>query len=140
VEEYLLRTLNQEERIRLKLLNPLNVGLRLAGTYKEAAFERLKLLADDVEAIDNIDRQITSFHDEMVRGLEPRLGRMDALLLEMETRGNAFFEETIRIGRIRSLMDSDAVRREFERQVIADTPERIEQEAGRSWTGSSSGT
>jgi small GTP-binding protein len=131
VEEYLLRTLNQEERVRLKLLNPLNVGLRLAGTYKEAAFERLKLLADDVEAIDNIDRQITSFHDEMVRGLEPRLGRMDALLLEMETRGNAFFEETIRIGRIRSLMDSDAVRREFERQVIADTPERIEQEAGQ---------
>jgi small GTP-binding protein len=131
MEEYLLRTLNQEERIRLKLLNPLNVGLRLAGTYKEAAFERLKLLADDVEAIDNIDRQITSFHDEMVRDLEPRLGRMDALLLEMETRGNAFFEETIRIGRIRSLMDSDAIRREFERQVIADTPERIEKEAGQ---------
>jgi small GTP-binding protein len=131
VEEYLLRTLNQEERIRLKLLNPLNVGLRLAGTYKEAAFERLKLLADDVEAIDNIDRQITSFHGEMVRGLEPRLGRMDALLLEMETRGNAFFEDTIRIGRIRSLMDSDAIRREFERQVIADTPERIEKEAGQ---------
>jgi small GTP-binding protein len=131
VEEYLLRTLNQEERIRLKLLNPLNVALRLAGTYKAAAFERLKLLADDVEAIDNIDRQIASFHGEMVHGLEPRLGRMDALLLEMEARGNAFFEETIRIGRIRSLMDSDAVRREFERQVVADTPDRIEQEAGQ---------
>ncbi|MGH2708504.1 MAG: dynamin family protein, partial [Actinomycetota bacterium] len=28
IEEYLLRTLDQEERIRLKLLNPLNVGLR----------------------------------------------------------------------------------------------------------------
>jgi small GTP-binding protein len=131
VEDYLLRTLNHEERIRLKLLNPLNVALRLAGDYKEAAFELLKMLSDDVEAIDNIDRQITTFHGEMVRGLEPRLGRMDALLLEMETRGNAFFEETIRIGRIRSLMDSDAIRREFERQVIADTPERIEQEAGK---------
>ena len=130
VEDYLLRTLDQEERVRLKLLNPLNVGLRIAATYKDAAFERLKLLADDVEAIENIDRQITAFHDEMVRGLDPRLARMDALLLEMEQRGNAFFEETIRIGRIRSLMDSEAVRREFERQVIGDTPERIEAEAG----------
>ncbi|MBR9988754.1 MAG: dynamin family protein [Gemmatimonadetes bacterium] len=130
MEEYLLRTLNQEERVRIKLLNPLNVGLRLAGTYSGVAFERLRLLADDVEAIANIDRQITAFHDEMVRGLDPRLGRMDALLLEMEQRGNAFFEETIRIGRIRSLMDSEAVRREFERQVIGDMPERIEQEAG----------
>ena len=35
VEEYLLRTLDQEERIRLKLLNPLNVGLRLAARYKD---------------------------------------------------------------------------------------------------------
>jgi small GTP-binding protein len=131
MEEYLLRTLDQEERIRLKLLNPVNVGLRLTDKYKATAFERLKLLADDVEAIENIDRQITAFHDEMVRGLEPRLARMDVLLLEMETRGNTFFEETIRIGRIRSLMDSDAVRREFERQVIGDTPERIEKEAGQ---------
>jgi small GTP-binding protein len=131
MEEYLLRTLDQEERVRLKLLNPLNVGLRVAGTYKDATFEGLKLLAEDVDAIDNIDRQITAFHDEMIRDLDPRLGRMDALLLTMENRGNAFFEETIRIGRIRSLMDSDAVRREFERQVIGDIPERIEEEAGR---------
>src|SRR5690606_3350176 len=105
LEEYLLRTLNQEERIRLKLLNPLNVGLRLASSYKEVAFTRLKMLAEDVEAIDNIDRQITAFHDEMIRDLAPRLSRMDMLLLEMEKRGNAFFEETIRIGRIKSLMD-----------------------------------
>ena len=131
MEEYLLRTLNQEERVRLKLLNPLNVGLRLAATYRETAFEQLKLLAEDVEAIDNIDRQITAFHDEMVRGLEPRLARMDGMLLEMESRGNAFFEDTIRIGRIRSLMDSEAVRREFERQVIGDAPQHIEAEAGR---------
>lgn len=130
LEEYLLRTLNQEERIRLKLLNPLNVGLRLAANYKEAAFERLKLLSEDVEAIDNIDRQITSFHDEMLRDLAPRLDRMDTLILEMENRGNAFFEETIRIGRIKTLMDSDGVRREFERQVIGNTPERIEKVAG----------
>src|SRR5690606_32024344 len=97
---------------------------------KEVAFTRLKMLAEDVEAIDNIDRQITAFHDEMIRDLAPRLSRMDMLLLEMEKRGNAFFEETIRIGRIKSLMDSEAVRREFERQVIGDTPEKIERVAG----------
>ena len=34
VEEYLLHTLDQEERVRLKLLNPLNVGLRLAGAVQ----------------------------------------------------------------------------------------------------------
>jgi small GTP-binding protein len=131
VEDYLLNTLDQEERVRLKLLNPLNVGLRLASKYKEATFERLKLLAQDVEALQNIDQQLAIFHQEMLRDFEPRLGRLDVLLSDMERRGSRFFEETIRIGRIKSLMDSEGVKRAFEREVIADTPRAMEEEVGR---------
>jgi small GTP-binding protein len=131
VENYLLNTLDQEERVRLKLLNPLNVGLRLASKYKDATFERLKLLAQDVEAIQNIDQQLVLFHQEMLRDFEPRLARLDVLLGDMERRGTRFFEETIRIGRIRSLMDSEGVKRAFEREVIAETPREIEEEVGR---------
>jgi small GTP-binding protein len=131
VDTYLVRTLDQEERVRLKLLNPLNVGLRLTARYKDVAFERLKLLAEDVETIQNIDRQLALFHDEMVRDVEPRLSRLDLLLSDMEQRGVRFFEETMRIGRIRTLMDSDGVRRAFEREVIGDTPAQLEAETGR---------
>jgi small GTP-binding protein len=131
LEEYLLHTLDQEERVRLKLLNPLNVGLRLASKYKQATFDRLKLLAQDVEALQNIDQQLALFHQEMLRDFEPRLGRLDLLLSDMERRGSRFFEENIRIGRIRSLMDSEAVKRSFEREVIGETPRQIEAEVGR---------
>ena len=131
VEEYLLKTLDQEERVRLKLLNPLNVGLRLAARYKDAAFERLKLLAQDVEALQSIDGQLALFHQEMLRDFEPRLARLELLLTEMEGRGARFFEETIRLGRIRSLLDSEAVKRSFEREVIGDTPQQIDAEVGR---------
>ena len=131
VEDYLLNTLDQQERVRLKLLNPLNVGLRLASKYKDATFERLKLLAQDVEAIQNIDQQLALFHQEMLRDFEPRLSRLDVLLGDMERRGMRFFEETIRIGRIKSLMDSEGVKRTFEREVIAETPREIEDEVGR---------
>ena len=131
MDTYLVRTLDQEERIRLKLLNPLNVGLRLAARYKDVAFERLKLLAQDIETIQNIDRQLALFHDEMVRDVEPRLARLDVLLGDMERRGFRFFEETLRIGRIRTLMDSEGVRRAFEREVIGDTPAQLETETGR---------
>src|SRR3954452_15321182 len=131
VEDYLLNTLDQEERVRLKLLNPLNVGLRLASKYKDATFERLKLLAQDVEALQNIDQQLALFHQEMLRDFEPRLTRLDLLLGEMESRGMRFFEDTIRIGRIRSLMDSEGIKRSFEREVIGDTPRSIEEEVGR---------
>jgi small GTP-binding protein len=131
MEQYLVRTLDQQERIRLKLLNPLNVGLRLAARYKEVAFQRLKLLAQDIETIQSIDRQLALFHDEMVRDVEPRLSRLDVLLGDMEQRGVRFFEETLRIGRIRTLLDSDGVRRAFEREVIGDTPAQLEAETGR---------
>jgi small GTP-binding protein len=131
VEDYLLNTLDQQERVRLKLLNPLNVGLRLASKYKDAAFERLKLLIHDVEAIQNIDQQLALFHQEMLRDFEPRLARLDVLLGDMERRGMRFFEETIRIGRIKSLMDSEGVKRTFEREVIGETPREIEDELGR---------
>ncbi|MFL5518768.1 MAG: dynamin family protein [Gemmatimonadales bacterium] len=131
MEEYLLRTLDQEQRIKLKLLNPLNVGLRLAARYKEAAFERLKLLALDVEALRSIDDQLRIFHDEMLRDFEPRLARLEVLLGDMERRGQRFFEETVRIGRIRTLLDRESVRRAFEREVVADTPAQLETEVGR---------
>jgi small GTP-binding protein len=131
MEQYLVRTLDQQERIRLKLLNPLNVGLRLAARYKDVAFQRLKLLAQDIETIQSIDRQLALFHDEMVRDVEPRLSRLDVLLGDMEQRGMRFFEETLRIGRIRTLLDSEGVRRAFGREVIGDTPAQLEAETGR---------
>jgi len=131
VEDYLLNTLDQEERVRLKLLNPLNVGLRLTAKYKEATFERLKLLAQDVEALQNIDQQLALYHQEMLRDFEPRLARLDLLLGDMEGRGMRFFEETIRIGRIKSLLDSEGVKRAFEREVIGETPRLLEEELGR---------
>ncbi|NIP79433.1 MAG: GTP-binding protein, partial [Gemmatimonadetes bacterium] len=64
VQSYLLETLDEEERVRLKLLNPLNVGLRLAVEYKGVAFDRLKTLAADVEAIQDIDRQLAAYHQD----------------------------------------------------------------------------
>ncbi len=131
VEEYLLRTLDQEERIRLKLLNPLNVGLRLSSRYKEAAFERLKLLSQDIEALQSIDAQLALFHQEMLRDFEPRLSRLELLLSEMESRGQRFFEETVRLSRIRSLLDSEAVKRAFAREVVGETPQQLEAEVGR---------
>ena len=131
LEEFLLRTLDEEERVRLKLLNPLNVALRLVAVYRETAFERLKLLADDVRTIENVDAQLAAFHGEMVRDAESRVARLEVLLAGMESRGDAFFDETVRVGRIRSLLNSDEIRRGFERDVVGDTPTRIDEEVGR---------
>lgn len=131
MDDWLVNTLDQQERVRLKLLNPLNVGLRLAGRYKEMAFDRLKLLAEDVSTLQNIDAQLAAFHQEMLRDFEPRLGRLDAILNDMELRGERYLDETIRFGKIRALMNSEQVRRDFEREVVGDTPRQIDDEVQR---------
>ncbi len=131
LEDYLIHTLDKKERVKLKLLNPLNIGLRLAVSYKEVAFERLKLLATDIVAIENVDRQLAAFHEEMMQDYRPRLKMVESYLDDLEKRGNAFFDDTVRLKNIRMLLSKEKIRMDFENLVLADTPRRIEEEVER---------
>src|SRR5690606_8320038 len=48
LESYIVTTLDEKERVRLKLLNPLGVGRRMVDQYSAIAESRLNLLDDDV--------------------------------------------------------------------------------------------
>jgi GTP-binding protein EngB required for normal cell division len=82
-------------------------------------------------ALQSIDAQLALFHQDMLRDFEPRLSKLELLLGEMESRGQRFFEETIRLSRIRSLLDGEGIKRSFEREVVGDTPQQLEAEVGR---------
>lgn len=126
IEDYLLKTLDEGERVRLKLLNPLGVGLKLASTYRTAADERLKTLSDDIRTIDNIDGQVNAYKAEMQRDFTPRLGNLEGLLQELENRGNAFFDEHIRLGRFKDMLKREEMERMFREQVIGDMEGQID--------------
>ena len=126
VEEYLLRTLDEGERVRLKLLNPLGVGLKLAQTYRAASDTRLATLAEDIKAIENIDGQLVAYRSEMMRDFEPRLSQLEMLLHDLETRGNEFFDEHIRVGRIRDLLKRDRLEHTFREQVVGNMDREID--------------
>ena len=59
--------------------------------------------------------------------LRLRLSEIDNLLHRFEKRGNEFFEETVRVGRLFDLVNRSKVRSDFERQVVGDLPREIEQ-------------
>ena len=126
LEDYIVTTLNQQERFRLKLLNPLGVGLRLVGQYVDRVSTRLDLLREDSVTVHAIRTGLSGFRQEMTRGFQLRLAEVDNLLHQFEKRGDAFFEETVRAGRIFDLMNKSRIRLEFERQVIGDLPRQIE--------------
>ncbi|MFM9105080.1 MAG: dynamin family protein [Chloroflexota bacterium] len=126
LERYIFATLDEEGRIRLKLLNPLGVGELLTDRYQRETQERLELLRDDIATIDNIDRQLVVYQEDMRKQFEFHLSRIETIIARMMARGDAFFEETIRIGRVKDLLKSEKIRADFERQVIADTEQQID--------------
>ncbi len=128
VETYILKTLDEKSRVQLKLQNPLGVGERLATAYLNVARERLGLLAEDLKAIENIENQLEIYRSDMQRDFHYRLADVEKVLLAMNNRGMLYFDETLRLGRVFDLVNTQRIQGEFERQVVADTPYEIERE------------
>jgi small GTP-binding protein len=127
LEEYLTQTLDEDERVRLKLLNPLGVGLRLGENYTQSLDQRLDLLTDDIRTLEEIDRQLKLYGDDLCSEFRFRLTDVDNELHEFEKRGTEFFDDTLRLARALDLLNKERIQTEYERKVIADTPQRLEQ-------------
>lgn len=126
LESYILKTLDEKERLRLKLANPLGVAQRLVQRYEQVAEARRTLLKEDIATVRTIEAQLAAYEDDMRREFKYHLSHVDNVLYGMSVRGNNFFDETIRIQRIFDLVNADRVRGMFEREVVADTSARVE--------------
>jgi small GTP-binding protein len=126
VESYLHDTLDDAERLALKLGNPLGVAAHLVAEAERRTAEAIGLLADDIKTLDDIERQLAAYAEDVDREFRYRLADIDNLLLAMDKRGTAFFDDRLRLRRLPELVKSDRFREDFEREVVADTPQRIE--------------
>ena len=88
--------------------------------------ERLDLLAGDFATLDDVERQLAQYERDLARDFEPRMAAIDNVLLEMERRGQAYFDETMRLGHIVDLVNKSRIQESFERDVVADAPAVIE--------------
>jgi small GTP-binding protein len=130
LERYIRTTLDAPGRVHLKLLNPLGVGASLAERHASFVRERLALLKDDFNTLDEVDRQLTTYQSDLMRDFDFRMSDIDRILLEMERRGQDYFDETMRIGRVMDLLNRSRVQQGFEQQVVADAPQQIERKVG----------
>jgi small GTP-binding protein len=126
VEEYLQVTLEQNQRVQLKLLNPLGVARALIDRQSEATGARLELLREDIQTIDDIERQLGGYFEDVEREFKLRLADIDNSLHEMEKRGLAFFDDTLRLMKIPELFNKERLRHRFEEQVVGEAPQEIE--------------
>ena len=130
LEEYILARLDKQERVRLKLENPLGIALNLVESYRQVIDDRQSLLKGDFQTLDTIDEQLDAYETDMRRDFQYQSDRVDNVLYEMAERGDKFFDENLRVTRILELINSERLRGEFERKVLADTSRQIEQHVG----------
>ncbi|MEF3273200.1 MAG: dynamin family protein [Chloroflexus sp.] len=127
IEHFVVSTLDEETRFRLKALSPLGVARHITTRYLEATEARLVTLRDDIQALDQIERQLNLFGDDLKQDAEYHLTEIDRVLVAMQERGDRFCDEMIRIGRVRELIDSNRVRAAFEQEVIGDAYQQLDQ-------------
>ena len=76
------------------------------------------MLREDLQTIEDIERQLEVYRTDLSREFEFRLSEVDNILQQFENRGMAFFDETLRVGRIPDLLNKARMQREFERTVV----------------------
>jgi small GTP-binding protein len=127
LEEFLFHTLDEQERVRLKLLSPLGVMQRLLNEAQRSVGERANLLAEDARTVATIEEQLRLYEEDMETNFSHRLGEIENIVLEMRERGDRFFDNTIRLGRIFDLLQTQRIRNEFEQEVIGDSASHIDE-------------
>jgi small GTP-binding protein len=126
LERYILETLRETERVRLKLLTPLGVLRRVLKGNVEGLDKRLTVVHEDSRVLRSIRDQLTVYSKETRTDSERFLIEMRNVLYELEKRGRSWFERTIRIGNAFFLRNKDAVENRFRAEVVQDAPDAIE--------------
>jgi small GTP-binding protein len=127
LERYIFDTLDDTSRVQLKILNPLGVGSHLVEKYLGLIESRLGTLKSDFDMLDDVEGQLVVYKEDMTRDFEFRMADIENILYEMEQKGQEYFDETIRFGRVFDLLKKDRIQREFEERIVADVPDRIDQ-------------
>jgi small GTP-binding protein len=118
--------LDEAERFRLKLENPLGVGRRVLKETSGLVGGRLAVLKDDLDTLEVVEADLAARAADLERDFQLRLSDVEKVLLDFERRGHAFFEDRLRLLRIHELLSKERLRQDFETQVVADLPREVE--------------
>ena len=127
LERYITDLLDEEGRVRLKLESPLGVVEELGRRYGLTIDERMSLLEDDFKMSENVESQLELYKEDMKRDFEARMAEIENIILQMNERGDEWFEENIRLANVRELVQRDKIQDRFQDEVVADTEERIDE-------------
>jgi small GTP-binding protein len=117
LETFLTKTLDDSERLRLKLQSPTGVAARVLDAAFALAGERLAALDADKKALREVDERMSAHREDFLRDCRPRLSELEKAALEAEKRGEAFLDSHLRLVGVLGLTSVDQTRADFEHEV-----------------------
>ncbi len=129
--DYIHVTLDDATRLRLKFASPLGVAGHIIEQTQASLSGQANDLDEDKEAVRAVETVINAYDQELHSELGPRLAEVDNILSKLQARGLDFFDSKMRLTKIAELARGDKVRAQFEKQVLADVPQQIEERVRR---------
>ena len=131
LEQFITATLDDATRLELTFNNPLGVAEHLVEQAGEDISAQAESLKEDKVTSASLETVITAYERELHNELPPRLAEIENILYRLEQRGLDFFDSTMRLTNVQNLIRGDKVRAEFEKLVLADVPQQIEEQVQR---------
>ncbi len=127
LEQYIDKTLDDSSRLQLKFQNPLGVAENLVSNTAKLVQAQSEDLNEDQQTVNSLETAIAAYERELELERAPRLAEVENVLNKLELRGLDFFDRTLRLTNIRHLIRGEQVRAAFEKEVLADIPQQIEE-------------
>jgi small GTP-binding protein len=131
LEQYITSTLDDTRRLQLKFSNPLGVAENIVSQAASVNQGQSEDLKEDLQTASSLESTVSDYERDLKNELQPRLAEVENILHRLEKRGLDFFDTTMRLTNIQELMRGDKVRAEFEKKVLMDIPQQIEDHVQR---------
>ncbi len=131
LEGYINSTLDDKTRLGLKFNNPIGVAENLIAQVVRETQSQSVEIKEDVQTAASLESTLADYERDLQNELRPRLAEVENILHRLEQRGLDFFDTTMRIMNIQELVRGDKVRAEFEKRILADVPQQIEDQVQR---------
>jgi hypothetical protein len=131
LERFIDSTLDDSARLKLKFQNPLGVAGNLVTQTEKILQSQSAGIEEDRQTVNSLETTITAYERDLESERAPRLAEVENILHKLELRGLDFFDRTLRLTNIHHLVRGEKVRAAFEKEVLADVPQQIEEQVHR---------
>lgn len=128
LEEYIFKTLGEEERIRMKIRSTSDIAINLCAEAENILDGHIERITEDMQKLGEFEKKLDSMKEEIINNSAQFTERIRSRLLEFKTRGIEYIDELIRFGNILKLMSKQKIAREFEYRVSRQTVVELEKD------------